>query len=410
MAMLIPTSRPSPSGQLFAEAMRLHESGDNEGARALCRKIEAADSRFGGAHYLLGLIALMEERYSEALRRFDKAIAITPGVPALHHQRARARKGMKRWKPAIADFDAALALAPNFAEAWILRGDCWRELKKPSEAADSYLQALEHGSDSAALQFTTAELLRESGRKAEAARHYRQALTLDPEDKFGTGLALSALEGSIVPAEAPQAHIRALFDHFAERFDKTLRGELAYRGPEIIKAAVETLGAKDLSILDLGCGTGLCGEILRPFARRLDGVDLSSRMIEKAAERGLYESLCAEDAVEYLRANQAKYDLIAAGDVLVYFGDLMPVLSAAFVSLKPGGRFIFTVEKSEGEAYRLGTTQRFAHSSPYIEETAQTAGFTLLSLFAVSTRQEAGAPVPGSLVILEKKQTELASV
>ncbi len=387
---------------MFAEAMRLYESGDNEGARALCRKIEAADSRFGGAHYLLGLIALTEERYSEALRRFDKAITITPGIPALHHQRARARKGMKRWKPAIADFDAALALAPNFAEAWILRGDCWRELKKPSEAADSYLRAIEQGSDSAALRFTTAELLRESGRKVEAAEHYRQALALDPDDKFGAGLALAALEGSIVPAEAPKAHIRALFDHFAERFDKTLRGDLAYKGPEIIKAAVEALEAKELSILDLGCGTGLCGEALRPFAKNLDGVDLSSRMIEKAAERGIYDRLEAGDAIEFLNAHASEYDLIAAGDVLVYFGDLKPVFAAAFAALAPGGRLIATVEKGEGEGYGIGAEQRFSHSKAYVDQMAKESGFSILSTIDVSTRQEAGRPVLGLFFILEK--------
>jgi predicted TPR repeat methyltransferase len=400
--MLIPTSRPSPSGQIFAKAMLLYESGDNQGARALCRKIEAADSRFGGAHYLLGLIALAEESFSEAGRRLDRAIALTPDIPALHHQRARARKGMKRWAQAIADFDAALALAPNFAEAWILRGDCWRELKKPGEAADSYVCAIEHGADSAALRFTIGELLRESGRKGEAATHYRQARILDPEDKFGAGLALATLENSAVPPEATKAHIRALFDHFAQRFDQTLRGDLAYRGPEIIKAAIETLETTDLRILDLGCGTGLCGEAIRPFAKTLDGVDLSPLMIEKAAKRGIYDYLEAGEAVEFLNASQAKYELIVAGDVLVYLGDLDPIFSAAFIALKPGGRFIFTVEESETEAYRLGTTQRFAHSAVYIKEIAKKNSLSLLSIINVSIRQEAKKPVAGLLGILDK--------
>ena len=36
-----------------------------------------------------------------------------------------------------------------------------------------------------------------------------------------------------------------------------------------------------LDVLDLGCGTGLCGPLLRPYARALAGVDLSPQMLER---------------------------------------------------------------------------------------------------------------------------------
>jgi predicted TPR repeat methyltransferase len=38
--------------------------------------------------------------------------------------------------------------------------------------------------------------------------------------------------------------------------------------------------------VDLGCGTGLLGPLLRPQVHSLDGVDLSGKMVEKLAERG----------------------------------------------------------------------------------------------------------------------------
>ena len=66
-------------------------------------------------------------------------------------------------------------------------------------------------------------------------------------------------------------------------------GELNYRAHLILReladlVLIETPSALD--ILDLGCGTGSTGAAFAPIARRLDGVDLSPRMIEQARARG----------------------------------------------------------------------------------------------------------------------------
>ena len=53
-------------------------------------------------------------------------------------------------------------------------------------------------------------------------------------------------------------------------------------------------------VLDAGCGTGLCGPLLRTRAKRMTGVDLSPKMIEWAAERGIYDRLAAEELTTFL--------------------------------------------------------------------------------------------------------------
>ena len=61
---------------------------------------------------------------------------------------------------------------------------------------------------------------------------------------------------------------------------------LAYRAPQIVAAMLADSGtpaAKALDVLDAGCGTGLCGPLVAPYARRLTGVDLSARMLAQAA-------------------------------------------------------------------------------------------------------------------------------
>ena len=57
--------------------------------------------------------------------------------------------------------------------------------------------------------------------------------------------------------------------------------------------------------VDLGCGTGLMGPLLRPHTGCLCGVDLSQGMVQKARERGCYDELDVGELVEYLSAATA---------------------------------------------------------------------------------------------------------
>jgi predicted TPR repeat methyltransferase len=55
-------------------------------------------------------------------------------------------------------------------------------------------------------------------------------------------------------------------------------------------------------VLDAGCGTGLCGAILAPFARRLVGVDLSEGMLAHAKAKNVYHELVKAELGGLLRA------------------------------------------------------------------------------------------------------------
>ena len=66
-----------------------------------------------------------------------------------------------------------------------------------------------------------------------------------------------------------------VFDRFAASFDNNLKN-LGYRAPELAATALRSHVGEQatLDILDAGCGTGLCGPLLRPLCRRLTGVDM----------------------------------------------------------------------------------------------------------------------------------------
>jgi predicted TPR repeat methyltransferase len=203
------------------------------------------------------------------------------------------------------------------------------------------------------------------------------------------------------------AYVRELFDEYAVRFDRHLRQSLAYRGPELLHDAVRRACSLRLRpfrfdrLLDLGCGTGLVGEIFRPDCREMAGVDLSGAMIRRAAAKKLYDDLATGDLTAWLRAQPAATaDLALAADVFVYLADLAPVVAAVHDALRPGGLFAFTVQAHEGEGVVLGPDGRYAHGERYLRDLAWIVGFETVLFEAVSTRQDRGAEVPGYLLVL----------
>jgi predicted TPR repeat methyltransferase len=173
--------------------------------------------------------------------------------------------------------------------------------------------------------------------------------------------------------------------------------------PQLIADAVAALALPaPVGLIDLGCGTGLCGPLLRPHASRLEGVDLSPAMLEQARRLALYDELVCAELVEHLGTRAGAFDLAVAADVLIYFGDLAPVLAAVHRALRPCGSFVFTLEATETVPYLLRPSRRFAHARTHVEATAHAQGFALRRLDAVVLRTEGRADVAGHLVVLER--------
>ncbi len=97
--------------------------------------------------------------------------------------------------------------------------------------------------------------------------------------------------------------------------------------------------------------------------------------------------------------------MIVAADVLCYFGDLLPVLTACAQALNTVGYLIFTVEKmipDNESSYLLNYHGRYSHSQNYIEESLVDAGFNIIKLETAVLRLESGEPVEGFLVTAKK--------
>ena len=110
---------------------------------------------------------------------------------------------------------------------------------------------------------------------------------------------------------ASNSFIETTFDSFAGSFESKL-ARLRYRAPALVAAILEDYGLEGprLEVLDAGCGTGLYGIIVSPFARRLVGVDLSEGMLAHAKDKNVYDALLKAELTEYLRDHSKAFPRI----------------------------------------------------------------------------------------------------
>jgi predicted TPR repeat methyltransferase len=276
-------------------------------------------------------------------------------------------------------------------------------------AADLMSQAMERVPDWAPGWDLLGHYHEEAGQLDAAKTAWRRLLLLDPAGLFGASLKLAAHgEG---PASASVGYVRALFDDYAHEFEAALVGRLAYRVPELIEARLAATGPAFYErALDLGCGTGLMGALLRKRAGFLQGVDLSAEMIAACRRKGIYDRLCVGELLAYLEASGERFDLVTAADVFVYCGDLPPIFAAVARALPPGGRFAFSVELNEGpEDVVLRQSLRFAHGQEAVLLALAEAGFSTVSASREVLRQDRGAPVAGLVVVASAVAGTLAA-
>lgn len=358
-------------------------------------------------------------RFDDAAASAGRALQLRPAWADALLALGNALQGLERFDEACAAYERALALGQTQqgAEIWCARGSALKKAGDLDAALDSYERALALDPAYALAQHYRANTLRALGRKDDAIGAYRQALALgaDATDIAFSLAALAPPGAADLPAHAPPDYIKGLFDQYAGHFDRHLVEVLAYRTPALLE---ELLGAHVKAaqdeVLDLGCGTGLCAPFLRPLARRLTGVDLSQRMLDKAREGGRYDALACADIGAFLApdAQAGRYGLVLAADVFVYFGDLAPVFGQVARALRSGGWFALSVEAlggdgkdngtDKGAGYAITPSNRFAHALEYVARVAAAHGLTTVETRSAALRREHGRDVAGHLVLLRR--------
>jgi len=202
--------------------------------------------------------------------------------------------------------------------------------------------------------------------------------------------------------------IQQLFDGYANRFDTHLVGQLKYRLHTRVAGIIrERQPGLDVSVLDLGCGTGLLGAELGRIGGAFAGVDVSPKMLEHAVRLGVYTDLRQGELLDELRRTAAdSFDYVTANDVFIYVGDLSEVIPLAFDALRHGGALIFSCETADESeaALVLRPSKRYAHSRSSVEALCRDAGFSSCDVEPIELRFDVGnIPIPGFNVVAHKQ-------
>jgi len=393
----------SDSRETLQIAMDAHRAGRLDDAEAGYLQCLAAQPTDPDALHFLGLLRLHQNRPDEAIELVTRSVAVLPTNPHAWNNLGNLLLNAGRDDEAIAAYERAANLAPDMVQAIYNLGVILRRRRRVDDAITTFMRVIAANPSYTPAYENLASLLYRMGRTDDVATVYRRWLEVDPDNPIARHMAV-ATSGGEAPDRADAEYLTSTYDEFADSFDFSLK-RLDYAAPQLIASALGEhvdFGRRSLDILDAGCGTGLCGLLLRSTARTLVGVDLSRAMLEKARQREIYDELVQGDLCEFMRSRPLTFNVIVSGDTLIYFGALDEPFTAALDALRPGGVLAFTLEVAppgSPEDRVLLDNGRFAHARSYVEERLATAGFDTTQIENAVLRKEVGRNVDGLLVL-----------
>jgi predicted TPR repeat methyltransferase len=393
---------PNHPRALHYAGVLAHQHGRSDEAIALIERSLASVPDQADWYSNLGIIFQSGGQLEAAMDAYRRAIAIDPSHANAYSNLGVLLRVTGKLSEAEAAYRTAIQLNPDHIDAYTNLGILLNGLKRTEEAAACFCKVItlrpKHREARKLLALAHCTL----GEIGEAVNIFKEWLKEEPGDPIALHM-LAACTGRNVPTRASNGFVERTFDSFASSFEAKLQ-RLSYRAPALVAAMLEGSALerlKSLDVLDAGCGTGLCGPLVAPYARHLIGVDLSEAMLVHAKEKNVYHALVKAELTDYLRDNSQTFDLIVSADTLVYFGDLESVLAAAARALRSNGLLVFTLEHAaRGEAdvdYRLQLHGRYSHASAYVERVLTGVGLQP-EIAHAELRMEAGLPVPGLVI------------
>ena len=392
---------PADPNVLHFSGVLAHQQGRHEEAIALIQRSLALESGQADWYSNLGIVYKAVQQFDQAIAAYERAIALDPSHVRAYNNLAVLLRATGKSAEAEAAYRKALEIDPQFIDAYHNLGVLLASTNRTKEAVICYCKvttlAPRHPDTRRMLGLAYCVL----GEREKAIEVYEDWLKDDPGNPVVMHL-LAGCTGRDVPARTSDECVQIIFDNFAASFESKL-AHLQYRAPSLVKMMIEDSGLEPgghLDVLDAGCGTGLCGPLIAPYAKRLTGVDLSGGMLEQARSKGLYHELVQGELSEFLRSRPHAFDLIVSADTLVYFGELEGVAAAARQALRSGGMFVFTLEELNAGAgldVRLEPHGRYTHAQAYAERVLAKAGFAP-TLVHAELRMESGSPVPGLVI------------
>ncbi len=369
----------------------------------LQKRLNNQPTHVDSLHYL-GMAFLVQNELDFAIDSFEKILLITHKHPQCYEHLATAYYKLDDKEKALTYFLRQLEILPT-ANAYFNIGVLLSDQGRRREAIDYFKQAIQYDPMHLAAYLNLGVEYLKSENLTEAEHYYEQAARINPDDAEIQHI-LMALTQKKIPEKAPAEYLKNLFNQYASYYDKHLTESLRYRVPQLLHQSIYShtkIEEAKWVTLDLGCGTGLCGELFKEFSHRLIGIDISPEMVNIAKEKNIYDELVVADIDQAL--DQYKdLDLVLAADVFAYMGELDSIFAKVSQRLNPGGLFAFSVEQTEKIPYELQPSIRYAHSREYLENLIAKHGFETIQFQTTHLRMQKEKPVEGFIILVKKQQ------
>lgn len=159
---------------------------------------------------------------------------------------------------------------------------------------------------------------------------------------------------------------RALYDDWAETYDKNFAASMDYQLPAHVARLFLASGALG-PVLDVGAGTGLVAQHIRAERQiEIDGLDISAEMLSIAARKGHYRATLQADLTQPLRIAPETYAGIVSAGTFTH-GHVGPeVIDGLLAVARPGAVFVLSVNAEHFVA--RGFDAKFIALAPRISE------------------------------------------
>lgn len=381
-----------------------HQAGSRQETEYNYKQILRKCSDNANALYYLGNMFRDLGKLDDAVTCYQRALIINPDSAELHYNLGVALYLLGKINAAAASYQRALTINRHDADAHYNLGIILKDQGRLDQAVFCYQRAIAIRPNFSEAHNNLGMALFEQGKFDTAGTSFRRAVELDPNNVSAKHMQ-AALTGQMTKT-MPHQLVKSLFDKYATGFDRHLSEKLKYKGPSLLRQGMKTI-LKDTrrfrNAIDLGCGTGLAGKEFRDISDRLTGIDISSRMLEGARRKNIYDVLYSRDIIKFLTGTEEKYDLFIAADVFVYFGDLEIVFNAVEKCSLPGAYFGFTSEHTDQDNFILRQTGRYAHNEKYIQALAREHNFICEMCCSDDIRKENRQWITGDLFIFRLK-------
>ncbi|MDF1758293.1 MAG: tetratricopeptide repeat protein [Legionellaceae bacterium] len=324
----------------------------------------------------LGVIALKKGKDQSAIDFFTKALILDETNIEARNNLAATFIHNDRYENALMYYDQLLKDNPNNVEYLYNTAVAQMGLGHVGDAEKFFNTVLNLDSKHFGALSNLAAIKMRRGDKQGACVLLERAVAVNPDEKTTQFMLAAISENHHSDTPYCPSYANDLFNHYAMYYEKHMQDTLQYNIPKKLWDVLHQLNVKQVDkALDLGCGTGLSGEVLKNFCRHLIGVDISQKMLSIANSKDIFDKLIEAEALTFIKEDIEIYQLIVAADVLPYFASL----DELFISLKPrlsqDGFFIFTAEISDSEPWVLQETIRYSHNPNYIGGLCEKYGY-----------------------------------